>query len=192
MATFCIFCSSSDAVNSVYKTAATQLGERMAQRGDALVYGGTDVGLMGAVARAVNQGGGQVVGIIPQKIYDRGLGYDMAHELVITPDMRERKRQMEVRSDAFIVLPGGFGTLEEAIEVLTLKQLQFHQKAIVFLNTDNFYAPLLDLFGHFYDHNFARSSHRALYHVAPDVDAVFNYLDTYQPQAIETKWFEKE
>ncbi|MCB9457407.1 MAG: TIGR00730 family Rossman fold protein [Anaerolineaceae bacterium] len=191
MTALCIFCSSSDAVNSVYKTAATQLGERMAQRGDTLVYGGTDVGLMGAVARAVNLGGGRVVGVIPQAIHDRGLSNTMTHELVITPDLRERKRQMEERADGFVVLPGGFGTLEEAVEVLTLKQLQLLNKPIVFLNTDDFYAPLLNLFDHFYTHQFARPSHRQLYHVAPDVDSVFAYLDAYQPTAIETKWFEK-
>jgi uncharacterized protein (TIGR00730 family) len=192
MTALCIFCSSSDAVNSVYKTAATQLGERMARRGDMLVYGGTDVGLMGAVARAVHQGGGHVVGIIPQVIHDLGLAYDMAHEIIVTPDLRERKRQMEERAAGFIVLPGGFGTLEEAIEVLTLKQLQIMNKPIVFLNTDDFYAPLLNLFNHFYDHQFAHPSHRVLYHVAPDVASVFAYLDAYQPETFETKWYEKD
>ncbi len=191
MQTLCVFCSSSDAVDPVYKAAAAELGLKMAERGRTLVYGGTRVGLMGTVAQAVYENGGQVVGIIPENIFKRGIEYDLAHEMIVTPDMRERKRQMAERSDAFVVLPGGFGTLEEVLEVITLKQLQEHQKPIVFLNTRDFYAPLLTLFEHFYDQQVAKPASRVLYHIAPDVDGLFAYLDAYQPGMIESKWFDK-
>lgn len=185
----CVFCSSSAAVDSLFFETAAELGRLIARRGCRLVYGGSDVGLMGAVARAVHQHGGQVAGVIPQALHDRGLVYDSADELLITPDLRQRKAAMAERSDAFIAMPGGFGTLEEIIEVLTLKQLAFHDKPVIFLNTANFYDPLVTLFEHFYAHQFAKTESRSLYHIAPDVAGVFEYLDGYQPPNVPHKWF---
>jgi cytokinin riboside 5'-monophosphate phosphoribohydrolase len=160
--TICVFCSSSDTLDEIYFQAARDLGEAMAQRGWGLVYGGSDVGLMGAVARAVHLHHGTVTGIIPQTIHARGIAYQTADELLVTRDLRERKAEMERRADAFIAMPGGFGTLEEIVEVLTLKQLQLHLKPIIFLNINGFYDPLVTLFEHFYQQKFAQPDSREL------------------------------
>jgi uncharacterized protein (TIGR00730 family) len=184
----CVFCSSSDAIDSVFFDAANELGAWIAERHYTLVYGGSNIGLMGAVARAVHRHGGCVIGVIPQTIHARGIAYLTADELIITKDLRERKATMEARADAFVALPGGFGTLEEVVEVITLKQLQTHAKPIILLNTNGFYDPLLILFEHFYEQRFAKPDQRQLYHFAPDVESVFAYLDAYQPPNIESKW----
>jgi uncharacterized protein (TIGR00730 family) len=117
----CVFSSSSDAIDRSFFQVAAELGAAIARRGDVMVFGGFNVGLMGEAARAVHQQGGRVVGVIPAFIESRGLGYDAADELIVTRDMRERKAAMEVRADAFVALPGGFGTLEEMFEIITLK-----------------------------------------------------------------------
>ena len=169
---------------------ARELGRKIAGRGDPLVYGGTDVGLMGALARAAKQAGGRVVGVIPRHIADRGIAFDGADEMVLTATLRERKARMEELADAFVVLPGGFGTLEETVEIITLKQLQQHRKAVVILNAHGFYDPLRTLFEHFYEQHFAKQASRALYHFAPTVADALAYLDGYVPAVIPTKWFE--
>lgn len=186
--TICVFCSSSDNVAPVFFDVAQELGAMIARQNYTLVYGGSNVGLMGVVARSVHASGGQVIGVIPRVIHARGIAYDTADELIITRDLRERKAMMEARADAFITLPGGFGTLEEVVEVITLKQLQTHAKPIILLNTDGFYDPLIALFEHFYQQRFAKPDQRQLYHFTPDVNEVFAYLETYQPPAIEDKW----
>jgi cytokinin riboside 5'-monophosphate phosphoribohydrolase len=187
--TICVFCSSSSAVDEVYFEAARELGKAIGDRGWGLVYGGSDVGLMGAVARAVHLHQGTVSGIIPQTIHARGIAYETADELLVTKDLRDRKAEMERRADAFIALPGGFGTLEEIVEVLTLKQLQTHTKPIVFLNTNGFYDPLITLFEHFYQQQFAKPETRELYFVTPDVTSAVQYIETYQAPNIGSKWF---
>lgn len=184
----CVYCSSSDHVDRKFFTAAEQLGESMAREGYALVYGGTNIGLMGAIARSVHRGGGKVVGVIPEKLYGHGIGYDAADELIITKDMRERKATMEAKATAFLGFPGGFGTLEEIFETLTLKQLQYHDKPIALLNVDGFYNPLVELFEHMYRSNFARPDYRQLYHVAAGADELFAYLNAYQPPQLRSKW----
>lgn len=186
--TICVFCSSINTVDESYFLAAAELGKMLAERQWGLVYGGSDVGLMGAVARSVHVHGGTVIGIIPQTIHARGIAYETADELLITRDLRERKAAMETRSDAFIALPGGFGTLEEIIEVLTLKQLQTHSKPIIFLNINGFYNPLLALFEHFYELQFAKPSAKDLYFVAEDVPSAIAYIETYQAPFVENKW----
>ncbi len=142
----CVFCSSSNALDTFYFEEAYELGKRIAENGHRLVYGGANVGLMHHVADTVLKFKGTALGIIPQKIFDRNLGANYIDELVITNTMDERKAIMRDRSDAFIALPGGFGTLEEILEVLTLKQLDYHRKPIVFVNTHGFYN---DLFAQF-------------------------------------------
>ena len=186
--TICVFCSSSNAVDEVYFEAARELGKAIAQRGWGLVYGGSDVGLMGAVARAVHLHRGTVVGVIPQTIHARGIAYETADELLVTRDLRERKAEMERRADAFIAMPGGFGTLEEIVEVLTLKQLQLHLKPIIFLNINGFYDPLVTLFEHYYEQRFAKADSRHLYYVASDAVDAAQYIETYQPPVVESKW----
>ncbi len=185
----CVYCSSSEAVPTPYFRAARDVGAHLARRGDTLVYGGGKVGLMGALAKAVHEHGGTVIGVIPESLRDMERAYTEADELIITKDLRERKAIMETHSDAFVALPGGYGTLEEMLEMLTLKQLQYHAKPLVFLNADHFYDPLLALFEHMYEQRFAKRHSQRLYYVAPTAQAVFHYLDTYQPEPAETKWF---
>jgi uncharacterized protein (TIGR00730 family) len=185
----CVCCSSSDVIEPVYFEAAKELGTALASRGDVLIYGGTNMGLMGTVARSAHQQGGRVVGIIPGFMATRGLAYAPADELILTRDMRERKALMESRSDAFIGLPGGFGTLEEMLEMITLKQLQQHTKPIVFLNIAGFYDPLAELFRHVHTHRFAKSYADSLYHFSPTIADAFSYLDSYEAPRLELKWF---
>jgi len=185
----CIFCSSSDVVEPAYFAAATELGARLGERRDTLIFGGTNVGLMGALARSMRQNGGRVIGVIPTFIAGRGLAFTPADELILTRDMRERKALMEARADAFIALPGGFGTLEEMLEIITLKMLQQHVKPVLFLNTGGFYNPLIALFEHMREHRFAKTYPDSLYYFATDLADAFNYLDHYEPPKIEAKWF---
>ena len=188
----CVFCSSSDAVDPVFFETATQLGALIARHGCSLVYGGWRIGLMGAVARAAHQHGGQVIGVIPAALHAKGLAYLAADELIVTRDLRERKAVMESRADAFVGLPGGFGTLEELLEIVTLKQLKFHAKPIVLVNTRDFYDPLQRMFERIYQERFAKPDGRQLYHVTPDTGGVFSYLASYQPAQLADKWFEDQ
>ncbi len=163
--TICVFCSSSSNIARPFFVAADELGTQMAERGHQLVYGGASVGLMGAIARATTTHGGRVIGVIPEALKDREVAYEDADELILTRDLRQRKAIMEVRSDAFIALPGGFGTLEETIELLTLKQIGLHHKPIVILNVDRFYDPLLRFFEHIEETGFAPLGGHMLYSV---------------------------
>lgn len=185
----CVFCSSSNAVDECYFEAAGELGRLMVSKQHNLIFGGANVGLMHRLAETVRLGGNQVVGIIPQKIYDRELATPYADELIVTATMDERKNLMRNRSDAFIALPGGFGTLEEILEVITLKQLDYHQKPIVFLNTNNFFGPLFEQFELAYRENFARDNYRQVYHITSNVAETLAYIETYRHQDLGTKWF---
>ncbi len=185
----CVFCSSSDVIEPVYFADANELGTAMAARGDVLVYGGGNVGLMGAVARSLHARGGRVIGVIPGFMVERELAFADAAELIVTADMRERKAVMESRADAFVALPGGFGTLEEILEIVTLKQLQQHTKPVVFLNTAGFYDPLAELFEHMLAQRFIKAYADSLYYFASTVAEVLAYLDAYQPPQLESKWF---
>lgn len=185
----CVYCSSSDAIAPEFFPPARELGEEIARRGQTLVYGGCSVGLMGEVARAAKQQGGRVIGVIPEHIHSRGLGYTACDELHVTPTMYERKARMEDLADAFIALPGGFGTLEEILQVINLKQLGYHSKPVVFINTQQFYDPLLLFFEHTYSLSFTKPAYRRLYHVAADVAGVFTYLESYREPLLGSKWF---
>jgi cytokinin riboside 5'-monophosphate phosphoribohydrolase len=166
MAAITVYCSSSDHIDATYRLVARELGHALADRGHELVYGGGRVGLMGEVASGVHERGGSVYGVIPEALKAReGIAYELSDSLVVTQTMQERKAIMYQRADAFIVLPGGFGTLEELLEVLTLRQLGYHDKPIALVNTVGFYQPLLDVFEHFYRERFAGESSRRLYSV---------------------------
>src|SRR5512146_1444845 len=185
----CVFSSSSDAIEPAYFAIAEELGAALARRSHVLIYGGCSVGLMGAMARAVHRHGGHVVGIIPSFIHRRGLAYDPADELIVTETMRERKAQMEWRADCFLALPGGFGTLEEMLALITLKQLAQHTKPVIFLNSGGFYDPLASLFEHMLEQRFVKAASRELYHFCRSVDEVFAYLESYTAPKVELKWF---
>lgn len=185
--TICVYCSSSDALAPAFFDAAQALGGLLARQGHTLIYGGARVGLMGALARAVHEQGSRVVGVIPEHMLAQA--YHETDELVVTRDMRERKAVMAERAEAFVGMPGGFGTLEEVLEVLTLKQLQLHNKPIVLLNTLGFYDHLVSLFEHMYSARFAKPAYRQLYHVVEDAYGVMSYIDAYVPVDLGPKWF---
>lgn len=186
----CVYCSSSDRLDSKYYAAAAELGREMVTRGWGLVYGGGKTGLMGAVARAVKENGGRVVGVIPEFMKARELAFDEADELVTVVTMRERKLLMETRADGFVTLPGGFGTLEEIMEILTLRQLNLVKKPCVFLNQDGFYGPLLQLFDRMLAEKFFKPSNMDVFRVAATVPEVFQHLDAAGDVNAESKWFE--
>jgi cytokinin riboside 5'-monophosphate phosphoribohydrolase len=188
MKAICVYCSSSSAVDPHYEEATEQFGALLGQRGLTLVYGGASVGLMGRLAQAVHRGGGRVLGVIPQSLRDREIAYEAADELIVTRDLRERKAIMETRADAFVALPGGFGTLEEVLEVLTLKQLRSHQKPVVFLNTAGFYDRLLAVFEQLYEQRFTKADYRHFYRVAAHPPEVLRHLDHAGPVPQVTKW----
>lgn len=172
----CVYCASSSRVATHFTQAAEELGTLLGQRGLTLVYGGASVGLMGVLAQAVQRSGGRVAGFIPQTLRDREIAYEAADELVVTRDLRERKALMEARADAFVALPGGLGTLEEVLEVLTLKQLRLHQKPIVFLNTAGFYDSLLAVFEQLRELNFSKPESRHAYELATQPAEVLQLL----------------
>jgi uncharacterized protein (TIGR00730 family) len=186
----CVYCSSSDRLDPKYAAAATELGHAMVAAGWGLVYGGGKTGLMGAVARAVKAKGGRVVGVIPEFMKARELAYDEADELVTVVTMRERKLLMEARADAFVALPGGFGTLEEIMEILTLRQLDVVRKPCVFLNQDGFYDDLLKLFDRMLREKFFKPSNMDLFRVAVTVPEVFQKIAEAAEIKAEPKWFE--
>ena len=183
----CVYCSSSDVVAPVFFEAADTLGRLIAQRGDTLIYGGASIGLMGALARAVKAGGGRVIGVMPQRLSAEPITFAEADEFVVTRDIRERKARMEALADAFLVLPGGFGTLEELTEILTLRQLREHTKPVVLLNIEGFYEPLIALFEHYYREGFAKPW-RDLYAVSRNAEDALTYLDAYEPTLPPRKW----
>ena len=186
----CVYCSSSDRLDPKYAAAAGELGRELVTRGWGLVYGGGKTGLMGAVARAVKAQGGRVVGVIPEFMKARELAYDEADELVTVVTMRERKLLMEARADAFVALPGGFGTLEEIMEILTLRQLDVVKKPCVFLNQDGFYDPLLQLFERMLADKFIKPSNLGLFRVATTVPDIFTQIEAGRGGPPESKWFQ--
>jgi uncharacterized protein (TIGR00730 family) len=146
--TVCVYCGSGAGTNPKFVEAAVELGKTFAENGIRLVYGGGSVGLMGAVAKSTLDHGGQVTGIIPEFLRAKEKPTAQVQEMIVTPDMHERKRLMFERSDAFIALPGGIGTLEELVEQLTWQQLGRHTKPVLLANIDGFWEPLLTLLAH--------------------------------------------
>ena len=185
----CVYCSSSGAIDDGFFQAAIILGELIAKHNIDLVYGGSSVGLMGVVAKTAKERGGRVIGVLPRSLLEHGIEHRGIDELIVAEDMRQRKREMESRSDAFVALPGGFGTLEELLEIITLKQLRFHTKPVVLLNTMSFYQSLVGVFEQLIQLRFAREQNRHLYHLVDDPEEVFEYLETYKAENQPLKWF---
>lgn len=161
----CVYCASSNDLAEIYFAAARALGDGMARRGWPLVYGGGSVGLMGALAEAVRAGDGTVIGIIPQALLEREVAYQQADQLIVTTTLRERKRLMDEHADAFVALPGGFGTLEELMEIMTLRQLAYHDKPIIIVNVGGYFDALLAQFERIFAEGFAHSRYHNLYQV---------------------------
>lgn len=186
----CVYCGSSSRVKESYKQNAARLGEMLASRGMDLVYGGGRVGLMGIVADSALKHGGKVIGIIPEHIQSKEIEHHGLTELHIVDSMHTRKRMMAERSDAYVVLPGGFGTLDEAFEIITWKQLGLHEKPIIIFDDGGFWQPLATLLNNLVAEGFAPEHTRALYSIVTSLDGVFEALSkpTSKAQPIETKW----
>jgi len=186
----CVFCSSSNAISSVYVDEAIELARLIGQSNNCLINGGANVGLMDIVTREAVQHGARAIGVIPEKLRDFNLASAHAHEIIVSGDMMERKAKMRELADSFVALAGGFGTLEEILEVITLKQLSYHEKAIVFVNTNGFYDDLFRQFEKSYDEKFAKESYRKLYYIANNAIDAIEYIQKYSPDKLENKWFE--
>ncbi|MGA3008202.1 MAG: TIGR00730 family Rossman fold protein [Opitutaceae bacterium] len=183
----CVYCSSSELIDTKYHAVAKELGRGMTARGWGLVYGGGRVGLMGVLARTVKAGGGYVVGVIPDFMKSRELAYTEADELLTVSTMRERKRLMEERASAFVALPGGLGTLEEFSEIVTLRYLNRLNKPIVLVNQDDFYDDLLKFFTRVLSERFMSPEVHDLFAVAKTIDDVWRQLDqppSFKPDAL--------
>jgi uncharacterized protein (TIGR00730 family) len=184
----CVFCGSSDAADPAYLRAAAGLGRGLAEAGLRLIYGGGGVGLMGACAMAAHEAGGRVLGVIPEFLMGRERALEIV-EHVIVDSMHERKMMMFDRADAFVVLPGGVGTLEEVVELLSWRRLELHAKAVVFYNPGDFWRPLFDLFQHTVDARLTPAEFMESWTVIDRVDRIVPTLlaAQTQPEAEDVK-----
>jgi len=176
----CVFCSSSKNIDKKYLNIASELLDYFIKKNHSLIYGGANLGIMGAISKLAIINNLNVISVIPEKIFDMGIANLEVNKIIKTKTMHERKKMMEDLADAFIILPGGFGTLEELIEVITLKQLGYHNKPVIILNSFGFYLPLLNFFQVFYDENFTKIVFKNLYFVADNIKEAFNYLENYK------------
>ena len=183
----CVFASSSSSVADVYKTASRQLGSDIAKKSWGIVFGAGTQGLMGELARAARENGGCMTGVIPDSLNFPGIVYEECDELIATRTMRERKAIMEQRSFSFIALPGGFGTLEEILEIITLKQLGYHNKPVVIMNINGFYDSLIAQFEETTAQNFAVPETLELFRVCGSCSEAIEYIENYQPDNTYSK-----
>ena len=178
----CVYGASSNDIDKSYITASENLGKSMAHRSHSLVYGAGAGGVMGGTARGVTSGGGKVIGIVPRFFNVDGMLYDKCDEIIKTTTMRERKQLMEDKADAFIMAPGGIGTLDEFFEMLTLKQLSRHTKAIAIFNVNGYFDSLSAFMETAISENFVKAECRELYSVFSDIDSMLDYLEDYVPK----------
>ncbi len=174
----CVYCGSSNRASERYREAAAQVGTLLAQNGITLVYGGGRMGLMGTIADSVLAEGGRAIGIIPQHLQDREERHDELTELHVVDSMHTRKHMMVERSDAFLILPGGYGTLDEAFEILTWKQLGLHNKPIIFVNLYDFWGPLKELKQHLFEESFVKAEDLKLFSFIDSVEQIIPALQT--------------
>ena len=186
----CVFCGASPGASPIYREAAEALGQHLAKRGIRLIYGGGAVGLMGVVADAALNAGGEVIGIIPQSLERAEIGHRNLTCLEVVDGMHARKARMAELSDAFIALPGGLGTLEELFEVWTWGQLGYHAKPLGLLEVDGFYARLTDFLDHLVAERFVREQHRAILQVSASPAELLARMDAWQPTAAP-KWVDR-
>ena len=191
MKSICVYCGSNFGARNAYVRAAQKLGAEMASQGIALVYGGGNVGLMGAVADAVLAAGGNVVGVMPQALVDKEIAHTGLSDLRVVRSMHERKSLMADLADAFIALPGGLGTLEEFCEVATWTQLGFHKKACGLLNIEGFYDGLLAFLNHATAEKFIRPEHRTIVLGGTDPAELITKLTQFKVPTVH-KWIDKE
>jgi uncharacterized protein (TIGR00730 family) len=189
LSSICVFCGSNAGAHPAYLQAAEAVGRGLAQRGIRVVYGGGKVGMMGAVADAASAAGGQVVGVIPQAIFDLEIGHTGLDDLRVVGSMHERKALMAELSDAFVALPGGIGTLEELFEVYTWAQLGIHSKPLALMDVAGYFQPLVGFLDHAVRERFLRPETRTLLTVSEDLDELLTALTTWEPVTLR-KWID--
>ncbi|MCA9024815.1 MAG: TIGR00730 family Rossman fold protein [Planctomycetaceae bacterium] len=189
--TVCVYCGSSVGSRDEYTQAARDLGRLLASRGLRTVYGAGNIGLMGVLADAALEAGGEVIGVIPEALVERELAHNGVTDLRIVHSMHERKALMADLSDAFIALPGGFGTFEELCEMLTWLQLGIHQKPCGLLNVAGYYDPLITMFDHATEERFLRPQHRNLLQVETDPARLLDRLAATHPPETH-KWLDRD
>jgi hypothetical protein len=177
----CVFCGAYTGTSEDYTIAAMKLGKTLAKNNIELVYGGGKMGLMGTIANEVLKNDGKVIGVMPQSLMDKEIQHTALTELHIVPSMFERKATMAKLSDGFIAMPGGFGTLDEYVEMLTWTQLGFHVKPCALLNVNGFFDTLLAFFDHQIAEGFIDPRHRAMLLVEDDADKLLNQMEVFQP-----------
>jgi uncharacterized protein (TIGR00730 family) len=187
MKSICVYCGSNFGSSPIYRTAAEELGRALVARKQTLVYGGGNVGLMGVVADTVLQGGGEVIGVIPRSLLEREVGHRGLTRLEVVESMHERKQRMAELSDAFIAMPGGWGTLEELAEAATWTQLGIHRKPVALLNVANFFDPFLTYLDNAVEAGFIRAPHRGIIQCADTVEGVLNAIETVELPVLQ-KW----
>ena len=187
MQSLCVFCGSRSGEDPAHEEAARALGNAIAGAGMGLVYGGGHVGLMGVVADAALEAGGEVTGVMPRALVDREIAHTGLTELHVVGSMHERKAMMSDLSEGFVALPGGTGTLEEFFEVLTWAQLGVHAKPCGLLNVAGYYDPLLEVFDHMVDRGFLAPHHRAMVLVETEPEALLERFEGYRPPKT-AKW----
>jgi uncharacterized protein (TIGR00730 family) len=188
----CVFCGSSVGARAGYAAAARRLGETLARRGIGLVYGGGRIGLMGVLADAALAADGEVIGVIPRALATHEIAHHGLADLRVVRSMHERKALMAELSDGFIALPGGFGTLEELLEMVTWAQLGLHAKPVGVLDVDGFFTGLRALVEHAIAERFVPAAHRGLLVVAPEIDALLDALAAWRPPPARDKWLTLE
>ena len=191
MKRICVFCGSSEGSRPEYRDAAEEMAAELVRRKIGLVYGGGNVGLMGMIADAVLKAGGEALGVIPEHLLEREVGHKGLTKLHVVHSMHERKALMADLSDAFVALPGGFGTLEEFCEVMTWTQLGLHAKPCGILNVMGFYSPLLRMFDHAVEERFLKPENRALVLARDQPPELLQALEEWRPVQIE-KWLSRE
>lgn len=183
----CVYGAASSLIDEEFIKAGEELGRKMAKRGHGLVFGGGRSGMMGAPARGIYENGGHILGIAPQFFEEKNpeVSFEYCTEFIHTETMRERKRLLEELSDAFIISPGGIGTFDEFFEILTLKQLGRHNKAIVILNINGYFDDMLKMMKHAIEKNFITKDCVELYKVVNTVDEALEYIESYDPTDID-------
>ncbi len=166
----CVYCGSASGAAPAYRETAMRLGRLLAKSGIGLIYGGGSIGLMGTLADAVLAAGGEVTGVIPGHLHEREIGHPGLTRLVVVGSMHERKQKMFELADAFAILPGGLGTIEETMEIITWRQLGLHDKPIFLIDAANYWAPLVALFDHVIAQGFARKEARDLFRLLPRIE----------------------
>ena len=187
----CVFCGSSKGLRPQYAEAARAMGRALLRRNIGLVYGGGCIGLMGTIADAVMEGGGEVIGVIPEALVERELARREVTELMVVRSMHERKAKMAEVSDAFVAMPGGYGTFEEFCEIITWAQLGLHRKPCGILNVEGYYDPLLSLFDRAVAEGFVHPANRLLVIQETDSNRLLDMLANYTPPQTE-KWISRD